>query len=336
MWWKEQNEATRGLFRSLVKENRLEIVLGGWVMPDEANCDYWAMVDSLIEGHQWVEENIGVKPTNSWSIDPFGHSSTMAYLLKRSGFHNMLVQRIHYEMKRMLAESKSLEFRWQQMWDSQGTTAMNAHMMPFFSYDVPHTCGPQPKICCQFDFARSPGFKDHCPWGIAPVQISPSNVAQRAQVLLDQYKKKSQLYRTRNVLVPLGDDFRWDSTKEINMQLTNYRQLMKHMNGNPDMHVEVRWATLSDYFAAVKQDHGHKPDEGDTQWVHACLAICCTLPMHGSSRVVVQFSWDVGSSITPDVIATPTLKDDVWRPGPASGARALSLSHLAPCAGCQP
>jgi len=52
MWWEEQTEATRATFRKLVKENRLEIVLGGWVMPDEANCDYWAMVDSLIEGHQ--------------------------------------------------------------------------------------------------------------------------------------------------------------------------------------------------------------------------------------------------------------------------------------------
>lgn len=47
----------------------------------------------MIEGQQWLESNIGAKPRMSWSIDPFGQSPTMAYLLRRSGFEGMLIQR---------------------------------------------------------------------------------------------------------------------------------------------------------------------------------------------------------------------------------------------------
>uniref|UniRef100_A0A8C3VL17 Alpha-mannosidase n=1 Tax=Catagonus wagneri TaxID=51154 RepID=A0A8C3VL17_9CETA len=253
-WWESIDIQKKDAVKSLLENGQFEIVTGGWVMPDEAASHYFAVIDQLIEGHQWLEKNLGVKPRSGWAIDPFGHSPTMAYLLKRAGFSHMLIQRVHYSIKKHFAFHKTLEFYWRQNWDLGSVTDILCHMMPFYSYDIPHTCGPDPKICCQFDFKRLPGGRYGCPWGVPPETIYLGNVQNRAEMLLDQYRKKSKLFRTKVVLAPLGDDFRYCERTEWDHQFKNYQLLFDHMNSHPQYNVKIQFGTLSDYFDALDKE----------------------------------------------------------------------------------
>ncbi|KAG7204018.1 hypothetical protein KM043_001880 [Ampulex compressa] len=176
-------------------------------------------------------------------------------IVSGAGLENLLIQRVHYSVKKELAKQKNLEFRWRQLWDNDRSTELFTHVMPFYSYDVPHTCGPDPKVCCQFDFYRLPNFGLTCPWRIAPRSITKANVAERAALLLDQYRKKAQLFKTNVVLAPLGDDFRYTHTTEWDAQYGNYQKLFNYMNDKEEMNVQIQFGTLSEYFDAVREKH---------------------------------------------------------------------------------
>lgn len=58
-WWRDASEFKRQSFTNLVKNGQLEIVGGGWVMNDEANSHYYAIIEQMTEGNMWLNETIG-------------------------------------------------------------------------------------------------------------------------------------------------------------------------------------------------------------------------------------------------------------------------------------
>ncbi|KAF7646151.1 hypothetical protein LDENG_00192410 [Lucifuga dentata] len=252
-WWDDIDEQKRRTVKHLIQSGQLEIVTGGWVMADEANSHYFALLDQLMEGHQWLQHHLAVKPSSGWAIDPFGHSPSMTYLLKGAGLKNMVIQRVHYAVKKHFAQQQTLEFLWRQSWDSSPRSDITCHMMPFYSYDVPHTCGPNPAVCCQFDFYRLLGGRVFCPWRVPPQPITEHNVKERALLLLDQYRQKSRLFRTPVLLVPLGDDFRFVESSEWDAQFGNYQKLFDYFEQHPELRIKARFGTLADYFQALQR-----------------------------------------------------------------------------------
>ncbi|CAI2353902.1 unnamed protein product [Caenorhabditis sp. 36 PRJEB53466] len=252
-WWKDQTEEIRRKVREYLVAGKLEIVTGGWVMTDEANAHYHSMVTELFEGHEWILNHLGKQaiPKSHWSIDPFGLSPSLPHLLTSANITNAVLQRVHYSVKRELALKKNLEFYWRQLFGSTGHPDLRSHIMPFYSYDIPHTCGPEPSVCCQFDFRRMPEGGKSCDWGVPPQKINDGNVAERAHMIYDQYRKKSQLFKNSVIFQPLGDDFRYDLDFEWNSQYENYKKLFEYMNSQPNWNVHAQFGTLSDYFSKL-------------------------------------------------------------------------------------
>ncbi|XP_034047853.1 alpha-mannosidase 2 [Thalassophryne amazonica] len=252
-WWDDIDDQKRATVKQLLRAGQLELVTGGWVMADEANSHYFALLDQLMEGHQWMQRHLGLKPSNGWAVDPFGHSPSMTYLLKGAGLNAMVIHRVHYAVKKHFAQQQTLEFLWRQNWDSSSHSDITCHMLPFYSYDVPHTCGPNPAVCCQFDFHRLPGGRVFCPWRVSPQPITEQNIKERASLLLDQYRQKSRLFRSSVLLVPLGDDFRFAELAEWDAQFINYQKLFDYYDQHPELHIKARFGTLSDYFEALQR-----------------------------------------------------------------------------------
>ena len=59
---------------------RLEFILGGWCMNDEASTHYNAIIDQHTIGFKFLKDNFGdcARPKIGWQIDPFGHSREQA------------------------------------------------------------------------------------------------------------------------------------------------------------------------------------------------------------------------------------------------------------------
>lgn len=250
-WWQSAHPTKRRLVQKLLDEGRLEITTGGWVMTDEATSHIFAMVDQLIQGHQWLKNKVGITPKSGWSIDPFGHGATIPYLLKAAGFTGgTVIQRIHYAWKQWMADRQAGDFIWRQIWDEKGIGDFLVHNQPFDIYSIKHSCGPHPQICLNFDFRKISG--EYTEYSLRAVSIDSENVRQKADLLVEQYGRTGSLYPHNVVLMPLGDDFRYDHDIEWDQQYRNYKRLFDYINSNPRYNAQVVFGTLSDYFKEVR------------------------------------------------------------------------------------
>ncbi|KAG8182048.1 hypothetical protein JTE90_013978 [Oedothorax gibbosus] len=243
-WWYRQNQDTQETMKKILRRKQLEIVTGGWVMVDEATTSYFAIIDQLVEGQQWLKHFTNTIPKHGWSVDVFGHSATLPYIISTAGITDMVILRAHYSWKKFLAKMKWFDFYWEQPFNCP---RILCHMAPSDLYSFKHTCGPDSFSCLNYDFRRVSGERSES----TAEKITDQNVELKANYLLAQYGRYASLFDHNVLLVPLGDDFRFNVPSEWEQQYANYKKLFDYIDGRKDWHARLRFGTVADYFDAV-------------------------------------------------------------------------------------
>lgn len=226
-WWRTLNETQKADVKKLVESGQLEIASGSWVMTDEANPYFAASVDNIVEGQQFIFNELNAKPRVIWSNDPFGYGPTVPYLFTKTGIDKAVINRIHHGMKNHLQSKRAIPFKWRQHFDPPGKSDVFTQVLPYTHYDILNSCGPSPSACCEFDFKRITHY--NCP-GPKPVPITKDNVEEKAKRLEEQLKQMSNLYESNALLVMWGDDFRYDMIEEWYQQYDNLMPLFDQIN----------------------------------------------------------------------------------------------------------
>lgn len=116
MWWDRQSDIKKEEVKQLVANGQLELINGGFSSTDEACPYYQDLIENIMVGHKFIQENFGVQPRIGWNIDPFGHSNTNAALFDLIGFDAVFYARIDYLEKEERKSNKTLEYVHRPVW----------------------------------------------------------------------------------------------------------------------------------------------------------------------------------------------------------------------------
>ncbi|KAL1790773.1 epididymis-specific alpha-mannosidase [Sigmodon hispidus] len=251
LWWDGvASEQEKKQVRQLLAEGRLEFVLGGQVMHDEAVTHLDDQILQLTEGHGFLYETFGIRPQFSWHVDPFGASATTPTLFALAGFNAHLISRIDYDLKDAMQKSQGLQFVWHGSPSLSEQQEIFTHVMDQYSY-----CTPS-----HISFSNRSGFywngvavfPEPPPDGIYPNMsepVTPTNIRLYAEALVANIKQRAAWFRTPHVLWPWGCDKQFFNAS---VQFSNMDPLLDYINNHTAQYgISARYATLSDYFQAL-------------------------------------------------------------------------------------
>ena len=197
-------------------------------MQDEALPD---LRESLfLSGALWSKKSLNTSVRSAFLADPFGGTSSCAYLQSRFTVSDMYAQRINYREKELLASNQNLEIRWKSGYRNSNVNMLTS-LNPFKLYSVPYSCGPYPRKCCAFDFwLNSCDFLS--PWEVSwTPEVVEETLSEHVLLLAEQLHLKSSLYRISQIAFLLGNNFQYSSQRTWKKEIGNYWRILEIFSG---------------------------------------------------------------------------------------------------------
>jgi lysosomal alpha-mannosidase len=255
-WWNEQNDQTKLVVRELVKEGRLEFVIGGWCMNDEATTYYNDMIDQQYLGFKFILEEFGecARPRAAWQIDPFGHSREQASLFAQFGFDGLFLGRVDYEDFEQRGKTKTREMIWQAS-ENLGQQAA------IFTGVLPYGYNPPPNYCFDIYCNDDPIMDDP--------RLEDYNVDKKVNEFINYTLNQRQQYKTDNLIMTMGSDFQYSNA---HMWYKNLDKLIKYVNERQTTNsskVNIFYSTTACYLYSLYKSNATWPTKADDFFPYA-------------------------------------------------------------------
>lgn len=214
-WWREQDNTMKENVRKLVNEGRLEFVLGGWCMNDEASTHYNAMIDQHTLGFSFLEQEFGAcaRPRVGWQIDPFGHSREQASMFAQFGFDGLFFGRLDYQDKDNRLKQHNMEFVW------RGSPKNLGEASELFTGVLYNHYVPPPGFCFDESCNDEPIMDDE--------RMHDVNIQSRVQDFIKIVKDQAQHFHSNNIMMTMGSDFQYQNA---HTWYKNLDKLIKYVN----------------------------------------------------------------------------------------------------------
>lgn len=222
------------MIRYAFTKKKMEMHMDGVIMPDQALPYFDDLINVMEYGREWALKHLGKLSRIGWHIDTFGHSTTNTKILAEMGFDYQVIQRTDATKKKTLMSNRDLINFWGQKYrdDELLTYVMGVHYSPP-DYVIDRF------MYVWYDYS----ILDYLFFGMT--------VVKRFYLYLSDF---GELYREKNILVAMGDDFFFTNPK---MEFTTFRMIyiILMSNSKSAFKGEYKVSFIEDFFKDVAAEN---------------------------------------------------------------------------------